>query len=96
MRNSKNPMSMSMVGNSLPINVNDNDIGGVVSTDDSKKADVIADKLVDMFGAPTSRKFFCLCAYKLSEAKIYALAEYSIENGRVPIALFIRLAKREM
>lgn len=46
-----------------------------------KKTEYIADKLVELFNAPESRKFFLLCAWRLSENDIWTIAEASQAEG---------------
>lgn len=50
----------------------------------------VADKLVKIFNAPQSRKFFLKCAWNLSEDTIWSAVEDSRKkNVNSPIALFI-------
>ena len=44
------------------------------------KTDMIADRLVKKFGAPQSRRFFLKCAWHLSEAEIWDIAEASMSK----------------
>ena len=43
--------------------------------DRANRVDRIADHLVRKFNAPNSRKFFCKCAWKLSEDQIWTAYE---------------------
>lgn len=47
------------------------------SKDKARKVDGIADHLVRKFNAPGSRKFFCKCAWNMSEDEIWAIFEKS-------------------
>lgn len=57
----------------------------------------IADSLVEKFNAPDSKRFFCLCARKLSEHTIWQIYETS-QRGYVkePFYYFIGACNREI
>ena len=82
-------------------NVNDNDIVGTKKTNKkyskSRKVDSLADSLVRKFKAPNSRRFFCKCAWKMSEDEIWAAYEQS-HGPRVnnPLKYFITLCSIKM
>lgn len=66
---------------------NDNDI-------DRRNVDRIADRLVEKFGSPQSREFYCKVAWKLSEAQIWSNYEKSL-RGKSPAALFNWLCRKD-
>lgn len=69
---------------------NDNDI------ESSRSVDLVADKLVDKFGSPSSREFYCKIAQHLTEFEIDKLVTKAFKNGREPGALFNHLARKEL
>lgn len=78
------------------VNVNDNtkSKSNKVMVD---KVDRIADHLVSKFGAPGSRKFFCKCAWKLSEDEIWSAYEEAHKPKiNYPLKYFIRLCSIKM
>jgi hypothetical protein len=57
----------------------------------------VADKLVDIFKAPQSRKFFLKCAWHLSENTIWSAVEESRKKCiKTPLALFIYLCNNAL
>lgn len=57
----------------------------------------VADKLVDIFNAPQSRKFFLKCAWNLSEDTIWSAVEDSRKKCvESPIALFVFLCNNAL
>ena len=62
----------------------------------SRKVEVIADKLVEKLGIDEkSRPFMCKVAWKLSEARIWSNLEQAQKSNRNPVGLFIYLCKRD-
>lgn len=62
-----------------------------------KKADAVADELVQTFGAPQSRKFFCKVAYALPYKRIMQLASIARCDAKTnPGGYFNVIARREM
>lgn len=61
------------------------------------QVDLIADKLVSIFGSPRSRPFYCKVAWKLRREVVMRLAQIAKADGnRSPGGLFNVLARREM
>ena len=61
------------------------------------KVDHIADHLVRKFGAPSSRNFFCKCAWKLSEDDIWSAYEQAHgPKVKSPLKYFITLCLIKM
>lgn len=59
-----------------------------------KKTEYIADKLVKIFDAPDSRKYFLKCAWHLSEDEIWSIVEETEHKGVTnPIGLFIAFSR---
>lgn len=57
----------------------------------------VADKLVKIFDAPQSRKFFLKCAWHLSEDTIWSAVEDSRKKEvKTPIALFVFLCNNAL
>ena len=78
----------------LKRNLNDNDI---VKRDRVVRVENIADNLALKFEAPNSRKFFCKCAWKLSEDEIWTAYEKAHRDGIVaPLKYFIRVCQNKM
>jgi len=62
-----------------------------------REVDLIADDLVQQFGSPGSRAFYCKVAYRLSREVVMRLAQIAKADGnRSPGGLFNVLARREM
>lgn len=73
---------------------NDNDIVTTNNAWSIKRADRIADRLVDRLKAPECRPFFCKCAYALSENDIESILEAATRPEiRTPKKYFTRTAK---
>ena len=67
------------------------------TSDRALKVDRIADHLVRKFEAPSSRNFFCKCAWNLSENDIWTTYEQA--HGpkiKSPLKYFIRLCLIKM
>ena len=61
------------------------------------KVDFIADRAVEMLGAPQSRTFFCKCAQYLSEDEIYSAIEIAKRpNVRMPAHYVSRVLKTKL
>lgn len=52
-----------------------------------------ADKLVEVFNSPQSRKYFMKVAWHLSEAQIWDVVEIALKK-RVPVSYFIAATKQ--
>lgn len=69
----------------------------MVSETRIRRADRIANRLVDKLNAPECRSFFCKCAYSLSENEIEILLERATKAGIAsPKRYFSRTAKIAM
>jgi hypothetical protein len=73
-------------------NYNNNDID---KFDKSKKAETIAQKLVEKLNSKESYLFYCKVAYALPESKIWINLEQSL-SGKNPGGLFNWLCRRDM
>lgn len=63
----------------------------------ARLVDDTADKLVRKFQAPGSRKFFCKCAWKLSQDQIWTIFEESQSSKvRCPIKYFVASCYAQM
>ena len=61
------------------------------------EVDLIADQLVDTFGSPGSRPFYCKVAWKLRRDTVQRLMQIAKADAtRSPGGLFNVLARREM
>ena len=87
---------------SLKRNNNDNVIGVELSTggnmrERAERVDAIADSLVKKFDAPTSRDFFCKCAWKLSENDIWCAYEQAHgKKIKSPLKYFVAVCNIKM
>lgn len=91
-------MHSNIVNDNGFLNPNTNDIVngiGKNTYDTAKKAELIAYQLVDKFGQPGNFQFYCLVAYKLSEARIWSNYEQA-QKGRQPARLFTFLCNKDM
>lgn len=71
--------------------INDKKSGKVRSTE------MLADRLVEIFGAPGSRNFFLKCAWHLSEDQIWTAVENSQRSSvKSPIRYFVACCKKEL
>lgn len=68
------------------------------SVDKSKRVDLLADRLGEVFKSPEYRSLYCKIAYQLPEPTIWGLVEKSFEsckhNGRDPGPLFTFLCRK--
>lgn len=56
----------------------------------ASRVDRIADHLVQKFGAPGSRDFFCKCAWHMSEDEIWGTYEKAHKKGiKSPLKYFV-------
>lgn len=63
----------------------------------ARDVDRIADHLVRKFQAPSSRNFFCKCAWKLSENDIWTAYEQAHgPKVKMPLKYFITLCQIKM
>lgn len=81
-------------------NVNDNAVLGTKTNNDNvieraKGVEAIANQLVEKFGSPESRPFYCKVAYALPENKIWLNYE-AAQKGRSPARLFNFLCRKDM
>lgn len=90
-----------------PVNVIENEIVSLTTNNNNndnvvrdkytagRKAETIADKLLERLNLPVESKgFMCKVAYKLSEARIWDNLEQA-QRGKNPTGLFIYLCKRD-
>lgn len=63
----------------------------------TSKTEATADKLVKVFRAPQCRKFFLKCAWHLSEAQIWEIAEMA-QTPRIksPVRYFVRSCSQRL
>lgn len=91
--------SMSMKS-FLKRNFNDNDRPAKSSLTRramTQKTEAIADRLVKTFGAPQSRNFFLKCAWHLSEAQIWEIAERAQgPQIKSPIKYFVASCSQQL
>lgn len=63
----------------------------------AKSTEMLADRLVEIFGAPQSRNFFLKCAWHLSEDQIWTAVENSQRSSiKSPIRYFVTCCKKEL
>lgn len=59
--------------------------------------EMVADRLVEIFGAPKSRNFFLKCAWHLSEDQIWTAVENSQKKRiKSPIKYFVACCSKEL
>lgn len=63
----------------------------------AKSTEMVADRLVEIFGAPQSRNFFLKCAWHLSEDQIWTAVENS-QKSRIknPVKYFVACCSKEL
>ena len=63
----------------------------------AKRTEEVADMLVEIFNAPSSRNFFLKCAWHLSEYQItQAINRSRLPNIKMPVKYFVRTCNNEM
>jgi len=60
----------------------------------SRRVEIVADKLVEIYNNSGGRAFYCKVAWRLSEARIWENVEQAA-NGKNKTGLFIYLCKRD-
>ena len=97
MKRNNNVNDNVIVSLETPITMNnDNDNDNVFDrrVNQSRKVEMIADRLVEIYGNPRYRAFYCKVAWKLPEATIWNHVEQAAK-GNHPAKLFSHLCKRE-
>ena len=62
-----------------------------------RNTDYVADKLVKIYNAPSSRNFFLKCAWHLSEDTIWTAVENSRKKTvKSPVKYFVAICNREL
>ena len=63
----------------------------------AKSTEMVADRLVEIFGAPQSRNFFLKCAWHLSEDQIWTAVENSQKKRiKSPVKYFVACCSKEL
>lgn len=77
---------------------NDNDIEKYSVRPGKSRAEVdaLADKLVEVFANPDSRRFYCKAAMRMSEGAIWNNVEIALKSDRSPARYFTWLCKQVM